>query len=67
MKDLEIGDEVIYTYKNLTRNYKISSKTIIEDTDVDVLENTNENILTLITCVENKPSLRRCVIATETK
>ena len=36
-----------------------------KDTDVKVLEKTDENILTLITCVENEPSLRRCLIAKE--
>ena len=34
---------------------------IIKDTDTYVIENTKENIITLITCVENKPELRRCV------
>ena len=38
---------------------------IIKDTDIDVLENTEENILTLITCVENEPNYRRCVQAEE--
>lgn len=65
LKELEIGDEVIYTYKNLKRNYQISSKNIIKDTDVEILKETNENILTLITCVENEPNLRRCLIAKE--
>ena len=65
LKDLEIGDEVIYTVNNLKKIYKISSKNIIKDTDVKVLEKTDENILTLITCVENEPSLRRCLIAKE--
>ena len=62
---MEIGDEVIYTVNNLKKIYKISSKNIIKDTDVKVLEKTDENILTLITCVENEPSLRRCLIAKE--
>lgn len=65
LKELEIGDEVIYTINDLVRTYKISSKNIIKDTEVEVLEKTNENILTLITCVENEPSLRRCLIAKE--
>ena len=65
LKDLEIGDEVIYTVNNLKKIYKISSKNIIKDTDVKVLEKTDENILTLITCVENEPSLRRCLMAKE--
>lgn len=67
LKELEIGDEIIYTFRNSVKKYKISSKNIIKDTDVEVLEQTNENILTLITCVENEPSLRRCLIAIEIK
>ena len=38
---------------------------IIKDTDVKVLDNTEENVLTLITCVENEPEYRRCVQAKE--
>lgn len=65
LKELEIGDEVIYTFKNSVKKYRISSKNIIKDTNVEVLEKTDENILTLITCVENEPELRRCLIAKE--
>lgn len=67
LKELEIGDKVIYKFQNLTKTYEISSKNIIKDTDVEVLEKTDENILTFITCVENEPSLRRCLIAKEIK
>lgn len=62
---MEIGDKVIYKFQNSIKTYEISSKNIIKDTDVEVLEKTDENILTLITCVENQPSLRRCLIAKE--
>lgn len=65
LKELEIGDKVIYKFQNITRTYEISSKNIIKDTDVEVLEKTDENILTFITCVENEPSLRRCLVAKE--
>lgn len=65
LKELEIGDKVIYTFQNSKITYEIFSKDIIKDTDVEVLEKTDENILTLITCVENQPSLRRCLIAKE--
>lgn len=67
LKELEIGDEVIYKFQGTIKTYKISSKNIIKDTDVEVLEKTDENILTFITCVENEPSLRRCLIAKEIK
>lgn len=69
IKELQIGDEVIYTYGDLIRKYKVISKDVIKDTNVEVLENTEnkENILTLITCVENMPELRRCIKCEEVK
>ena len=64
-----MGDKVIYIYGDIKREYKVISKDIIKDTDVDVLDNTKnkDNILTLITCVENMPELRRCIKCAEIK
>ncbi len=63
LKELEIDDEVYYIYNGNKSIYKVNIKKIIKDTEVEVLENTKENMLTLITCVENKPELRRCIQA----
>lgn len=63
LKELENGDKIYYTYNGKKSTYIVNSKTIIEDTDWSKLENTKENILTLITCVENKPKYRRCIQA----
>ena len=60
-KKLKIGDEIIYEYKDLKMTYKINQIRIIQDTDVEVVENTKENKITLITCVENNPQNRRCI------
>ena len=38
---------------------------IIKDTEWKYLKNTEDNRLTLITCVENQPEYRRCVQAVE--
>ena len=65
LKELEIGDEVIYTYNGKRRIYVINYKTIIKDTDWEKLKDTEENKITLITCVENEPEYRRCVQAIE--
>ncbi len=65
LKKLEIGDEIYYSYKNIKRKYIVNSKAIIRDTDLQVLENTKDNILTLITCLENEPQYRRCIQALE--
>lgn len=67
VKDLEIGDKMTYTTRYGVRNYKIVSKIRINDTDYTSLGWTDKNTLTLITCVENKPSLRWSVQAEEIK
>lgn len=69
IKELEIGDKVIYTYGNFRKEYEVMSKEIIKDTNVEVIENPegSKNILTLITCVENMPELRRCIKCAEIK
>lgn len=65
LKELQIGDEIIYTTIYGTKTYKVSISTIIKDTDWSYLQKTNENKLTLITCVENEPNYRRCIQAIE--
>lgn len=67
IKDLEIGDIVFYTYSGIKKEYIINSKKIIKDTQLEVLEDTKDNRLTLITCVEDKPEYRRCIQAIENK
>lgn len=63
LKKLKEGDEIIYCYNNNIRKYVVKKQIIITDTDWTYLENTEENKLTLITCVENEPNYRRCVQA----
>ena len=65
LKELQIGDEIIYTTVYGTRTYEVETSTIIEDTDWSYLQKTEENKLTLITCVENEPKYRRCIQAVE--
>lgn len=65
VKDLQIGDEIIYENGENTRRYIVEVITIIEDTDWSYLQATEDNRITLITCVENEPSYRRCVQAVE--
>lgn len=61
IKKLEKGDEIIYEFKDIKLKYLVIQNEIIKDTDIAVIENTKENIITLITCVENQPENRRCV------
>ena len=65
LRELKKGDEIIYQYKNYNKTYEVIRVLIIKDTNWDILEDTEENILTLITCVENEPEFRRCVQAEE--
>lgn len=67
LKELEFGDEIIYKQGYETKRYAINNITIIEDTDWSYLQNTEENTITLITCVENRPTKRRCIQGLEIK
>jgi len=60
---LKIGDVIDYRIDDFVKHYKVKSFNIIKDTDWTYLEDTNEDILTLITCVKNKPEYRLCVQA----
>lgn len=61
IKELKEGDEIKYKYKNIEKIYEITKHEIIKDTDWTYLENTEDNRITLITCVENEPKYRRCI------
>lgn len=65
IKLLEIGDEIDYLYKGKEIKYIVSFKEIIEDTNWNYLKNTEDNRITLITCIENQPKYRLCVQAVE--
>lgn len=67
LKELKEGDEIQYQYNNFQKKYIVIKHKIIEDTDWTNLEQTEENVLTLITCVENEPNFRRCIQAVEKK
>lgn len=65
IKDLSEGDEIFYIVNNIKKKYIVNMKTIISETDWSMLKNTDENKLTLITCLEDKPEYRRCIQAVE--
>ena len=66
IKDLRSGDEIILNNLYEVNTYEVISNKIISEKDMSVLNNTNENRLTLITCVKGNKnrSYRRCVVAT---
>ena len=63
LKLLQEGDEIKYTYNQFQTIYEVEKCRIIKDTDWEYLEETEEDMLTLITCVENQPEYRRCIQA----
>ena len=65
LKKLKEGDIIKYKHNYFEKEYEIISHIIIKDTDFSMLENTRENRITLITCVENEPEYRRCIQAIE--
>lgn len=65
LKSIKKGAELKYKYYDFERIYIVEKIEIIKDTDWSNLENTKENKITLITCVENKPNMRLCVQGVE--
>lgn len=56
--NLENGDEITYTTKAGTRTYYVFNKQKIDETDLSYLTASSNNMLSLITCVENQSGLR---------
>lgn len=62
---LEKGDVVIYQTALGTRTYQVSEVREIEETDWSMLGRTEDNRVTMTTCIDGKPSKRLCVQAVE--
>ena len=67
VKDLQNGDSLTLTTKYGSRVYKVYSKVQIGEYDSLPLSWTEDNILTLITCIADVPEQRFCVQAREVK
>ena len=65
IKELKPGDKIIYYTDKGKREYKVVLNKIIQQTDWTYIEDTSDNRVTLITCVENMNEYRRCVQAVE--
>lgn len=65
IKKLNIGDCIKYTNENGTRMYQVVTNEIIKETDWKYIQETEDNRITLITCVENMPEYRQCIQAVE--
>lgn len=60
---LRKGDVIYYETIYGTRKYSVEIVAEISETDFSYLEQTDDNRLTLITCVKNQPEKRLCVQA----
>lgn len=60
---LKNGDEILYITNLGERRYTVYNTKEIDSTDWSVTLETSENIITLITCISNKPEKRLCVQA----
>ncbi len=60
---LEAGDEITFTTRLGTRTYEVYSVAKIAVDDTSVLNDSADDIITLVTCVMNQPSYRWCVQA----
>lgn len=65
IKELEIGDKIIYMTDEGKREYRVIMNKIIRQTNWEYIGNTEDNRITLITCVENMYEYRRCIQAVE--
>lgn len=65
LKDVQEGDIIKYSSCLGNKEYTITTIKQIEETDWSMLEETEDNRLTIITCVKNQPTQRLCVQAKE--
>ena len=61
LKNLKVGDSIFYKCDVFSKEYMVTEHCIIKDTDWTYLEESDKNLITLITCVENRPEYRRCI------
>jgi LPXTG-site transpeptidase (sortase) family protein len=54
-----------YTKDGKKKRYHVEVIAVIKDTDWSYLQQTKDNRITLITCVENQPEYRLCVQGVE--
>ena len=61
INELKNGEEIIYITSMGERRYRVTENVIISETNVEVLENTEDNTITLITCVTGRKDKRQCI------
>ena len=61
LKNVQKGDIIKYSSALGNKEYRITTIKQIQEPDWSMLEDTEDNRITIITCVRNKPELRLCV------
>lgn len=62
---LQNGDEIILHYEGTRYVYEVHNKEVVEPTNTDVLKQTEDPILTLITCTPPGTSWKRLIVQAE--
>ncbi len=65
LKKIKIGSEIFYQTNYGTKRYVVTTKEIISEEDWSYLQETEDNRITLITCVTGQKDKRLCVQAIE--
>ena len=65
LKNIKIGSEIYYQTNYGTKRYVVTTKEIINEEDWSYLQETEDNRITLITCVAGQKEKRLCVQAVE--
>ena len=65
LKKIKIGSEIYYQTKFGTKRYVVTVKETIDENDWSYLQKTDDNRITLITCVTGQREKRLCVQAVE--
>ena len=67
LKKIKIGSEIFYQTNYGTKRYVVTTKEVISEEDWSYLQETDDNRITLITCVKGQKSKRLCVQALESE
>ena len=65
LKNIKVGSEIFYQTNYGTKRYIVTVKEIISEEDWSYLKETEDNRITLITCVKGQKDKRLCVQAVE--
>lgn len=63
--ELELGNRITYATSEGSRTYSVIYSAVIDEMDWDMLSVTEDNRITLITCISNQPTKRLAVQAVE--